>query len=63
MPSDRTLNTEALLDTIYQLQVDLKLLAEQLARDRNPDVSDGAILDLVTLSHRLRVHHPSLIRH
>jgi len=63
MTADRTLNTEALLDTIYQLQVDLTLLAEQLARDRNPDVSDGAILDLVTLSHRLRVHHPSLSRH
>ena len=63
MTSDRTLNLEALLDTVYRLQVDLTLLAEQLARDRNPDVSDGAILDLVTLSHRLRVHHPSLSRH
>ena len=63
MTADRTLNLDALLDTVYRLQVDLTLLAEQLARDRNPDVSDGAILDLVTLSHRLRVHHPSLIRH
>lgn len=63
MTANRVLNTEALLDTIYQIQVDLTLLVEQLARDRNPDVSDGAILDLVTLSHRLRVHHPSLIRH
>ena len=63
MTADRTLNTDALLDTIYQLQVDLKLLAEQLARDRNPDVNDGAILDLVTLSQRLHTHHPSLSRH
>ena len=63
MTTDRTLNLAALLDTVYQLQVDLTLLAEQLARDRNPDVSDGAILDLVTLAHRLRGHHPSLSRH
>lgn len=63
MTSDRTLNTEALLDTVYQLQVDLKLLAEQLARDYNPDVSNWALLDLVTLSDRLRDHHPSLRRH
>jgi hypothetical protein len=63
MTPDRTLNLDALLDTVYQLQVDLTLLAEQLARDRNPDVSDGAILDLVTFSHRLHAHHPSLSRH
>ena len=63
MTPDRTLNAEALLDTIYQIQVDLTLLADQLARDRNPDVSDGAILDLVTLSQRLHTHHPSLSRH
>lgn len=63
MTTDRTLNMDALLDTVYQLQVDLKLLAEQLARDRNPDVGDWAILDLVTLSRRLHAHHPSLSRH
>lgn len=63
MTTDRTLNTEALLDTVYQLQVDLTLLADQLARARHPDMSDRAILDLVTLSHRLRVHPPSLSRH
>ena len=63
MTPDRTLNLDALLDTVYQIQVDLTLLAEQLARDRNPDVSDGAILDLVTLAHRLHAHHPSLSRH
>ena len=63
MTPDRTLNMEALLDTVYQLQVDLTLLAEQLARDRNPDVSDHTILDLVTLAHRLRGHNPSLNWH
>lgn len=63
MTSDRPLNMETLLDTVYQLQVDLTLLADQLARDRHLDVSDGAILDLVTLAHRLRGHHPSLSRH
>lgn len=64
MTADRTLNTEALLDTIYQIQVDLTLLVEQLARDRNPDSGSGvAILDLVPLSQRLRAHPPSLSRH
>ena len=63
MPCDRTLNMDALLDTIYQLQVDLKLLAEQLARDHTLAVSDWALLDLVTLSDRLHAHHPSLRRH
>ena len=63
MTAGRLLNTEALLDTVYQLQVDLTLLAEQLARDRNPDVSDWAVLDLVNLSRRLHAHHPSLNRH
>lgn len=29
MTPDRTLNAEALLDTIYQIQVDLTLLVEQ----------------------------------
>ena len=32
MTTDRTLNLDALLDTVYRLQVDLTLLAEQLAR-------------------------------
>ena len=59
----RELDQDALLETIYTLQTDLKMLAVQLARDRNLDVSDWAILDLATLSHRLRIHHPSLRRH
>ena len=63
MTSDRTLNLEALLDTVYRLQVDLVLLADQLARARHPDMSDRAILDLVALAHRLRAHCPSLNRH
>ncbi len=63
MTSDRTLNLEALLDTVYRLQVDLTLLAEQLARARHPEVNDRAILDVVILHHALQRHHPSLQRH
>lgn len=63
MTSDRTLNADALMDTIYQIQADLTLLVEQLARDRDHDVSDPAILDLAALSRLLRAHHPSLSRH
>ena len=57
------LNMDALLATIYQVQTDLKLLVEQLARERNPDVGDRVILDLATLHINLQYHMPSLRRH
>lgn len=57
------LNLDALLDTIYAIQTDLKLLTEQLARERNPDLSDHAILDLAWLQVNLQRNTPSLRRH
>ena len=59
----RTLNLDALLATIYQVQTDLKLLVEHLARERNPDLGGRVILDLAFLHINLQDHMPSLRRH
>ena len=59
----RTLDTDALLATIYAIQTDLKLLVEQLARDRNPNPNDHTIIDLAYLQAGLEAHTPSLTRH
>lgn len=59
----RTLNLDALLGTIYQVQTDLKLLVEHLARERNPDLADRTLLNLATLHMNLQDHMPSLRRH
>ncbi len=60
---DRDLNVELLVTTLHEIQVSVTMLIEQLARDRNPDVNDWAILDVVILHHALQRHHPSLHRH
>ena len=36
-------NRDAQLDTIYHIQAGLKILVEQLARERNPDLSDASV--------------------
>jgi hypothetical protein len=59
----RALNMEALLDTIYSIQTDLKLLAEYLARESNPSLHDRAILALAYLQADLQRYTPSLYRH
>lgn len=59
----RQLNMDALLATIYQVQTDLKLLVEHLARERNPDLADGMLLSLATLHVNMEYHMPSLRRH
>jgi len=57
------LNVDALLETIYAIQTDLKILTERLARQRNPEMSDRAILDLAWLQAHLQSSMPSLRRH
>lgn len=57
------LNVDALLETIYAIQTDLKILTERLARQRNPEMSDRAILDLARPHTNLQDHMPSLRRH
>lgn len=60
---DRDLNIDRLVTTLHEIQVSAAMLIEQLARDRNPDVHDRAILDVVSLHHALQRHHPSLRPH
>lgn len=57
------LDKDLVIGTIYRIQADLRLLVETLARDRNPSVSDGTLLDLVRLQFSLEGHTPSLRRH
>lgn len=57
------LNVDALLETIYAIQTDLKILTERLAIERNPELSDCAILDLAYLQARLQQSMPSMRRH
>ena len=63
IPDDRDLNVDLLVTTLHEIQVSIAMLIEQLARTRNPDVHDWAILDVVSLHHALQRHHPSLQRH
>lgn len=60
---DRELNVDRLVTTLHEIQVSARILIEQLARDRHPDVTDWAILDVVSLHQALQRHHPSLQRH
>lgn len=62
-PADRELNVEKLATTLYEIQVSVAMLIEQLARARNPAVNSLAITDLVLLNEVLQRHHPSLQRH
>lgn len=57
------LNRDALLTTLYEIQVSLRILCERLARERNPDLSEYALLDLVSLHSALQRDCPSLARH
>jgi hypothetical protein len=63
MDDPRPLNVNAILDTIYRGQTDLKLLVEHLARERNPDLADRVIVDLATLHMNLQDRLPSVRRH
>ena len=60
---DRELNIDRLVTTLHEIQVSIAMLIEQLARNRNPDVHDWTILDVVSLHQVLQRHHPSLQRH
>lgn len=57
------LNRDALIDLIYALQTDLRMLTEQLARERAPDLPGSAILNLTCLQDHLHQAMPSLNRH
>lgn len=59
----RALDLDVLLATIYQAQADLRILAEHLARERNPAPSRNLIISLAALHVTMEDRLPSLRRH
>lgn len=59
----RDLDLDVLLATIYQAQADLRILAEHLARERNPALSRNLIISLAALHVTMEDRLPSLRRH
>lgn len=59
----RALDLDVLLATIYQAQADLRILAEHLARERNPALSRNLIISLAALHVTMEDRLPSLRRH
>lgn len=60
---DLDLNLDALLETIYTVQVDLRILAEQCARDRQPAVHQAVLQTLAAMHFLMAKQQPSLRRH
>ena len=63
MTTDSTLDMNVLLTTIYEIQTDLRILVDKLATDRNPDLSDWTLRELLVTRRLLREQTPSLQRH
>lgn len=57
------LNLDALLETIYAVQADLKMLVEQLSRDRQPDLHEGLVQTLSAMHFVMEQQQVSLRRH
>lgn len=62
-PEARTINTDALINMIYDIQTSLKMLADQLARDRNSDCSNITLWSIQAIHHQMQRRTPSLRRH
>jgi len=58
-----TLNVDALIEILYALQTSLKILIDQIASSRNPDIYVGTVNVLVSLNAYLLTQQPSLRRH
>lgn len=58
-----TQSRDALLDLIYHIQTDLKMLIETLARAYDHEVPSSAVLNLACLQVHLQQSMPSLNRH
>lgn len=63
-PDDpRAPDLDVLLETIYAVQTDLKMLVEHLARERNQALSRNLIISLAALHVTMEGRLPSLRRH
>lgn len=58
-----TQSRDVLLDLIYQIQADLQILTDTLARAHYHDVPSSAVLNLACLQAHLQRSMPSLNRH
>jgi hypothetical protein len=54
---------DKLIDVLYELQVSLKILAEQMARDRQPDINRRMLQTIANLHWFMGQNQPSLRRH
>ncbi len=57
------LDKDRLIHAVYDLQATLAMLAEQLAREREPDLNDGMLQTLSCLHRYMIDQQPSLRRH
>jgi hypothetical protein len=56
-------NREAMIETIHELQVDCQMLADGLARDSAPVLSEMTVYRLATMHDDMKYYTPSLLRH
>jgi hypothetical protein len=59
----RPLDRDALLQAVYSIQADLKILVDILARDRHADLSNQTLMELSWFHFSLQRLTPSLRRH
>lgn len=57
------LDRDSLLNDLYELQVTLKILAEQLARSRHPELDRQMLSTLSYMHWYMKSQQPSLRRH
>lgn len=57
------LDRDRLINAVYDLQATLTMLAEQLAREREPDLNQGMLNTLNCLHGYMQQQQPSLRRH
>lgn len=53
------LNTDVLINHIYQAQADLKMLVDWLAYEATPELSEGLLLSIVRLHTQLDAFTPT----
>lgn len=58
-----TVNVDAVMESIYRLQANLKIFAEQLACNPTMPVSEEMLWTLAHMTLRMECGHPSLRRH
>jgi hypothetical protein len=63
LDDSRPLDRDALLQAVYSIQTDLRILVDILARDRHADLSNQTLMELSWFHFSLQRLTPSLRRH